>query len=638
MKGLNRVVFFSKQDLMGHTMLQKAERLLESDLDLKILDLNSLLEFHHIQEYFESGLFLHSWSAEQKSKYSSIVKTAIAQLRVYFFQLAPDRFKEEIANLEYDNRENFWVLFRYFELYKKIDRDIFVQLLGIFPNHIRYILPLKQIVDHYNHEIRTFLMDYEESAELLLSHYEQKHDHEPNNYNFPKSLTDADKVDIIDAYLDSADSNLNYIELAKHAKYLKLPPKTILKAHNKADDIKELFLNDENSISVKISASLVDNQEEPVVVTHDEEEGTTYTYSRKYFNCLQTQFELFSVFSDLFFYTNDEELIELVNKDSQMDTLEKVFMQSKSEYHTGMIFARKDMISLAQLGIFIHYLKERKLSIENILQGFVITFFKEKCKVENLTFHAPSADLNAFEKIRLFAPEMEYLLKQYKNLASEGNIDHDLLQVDSNPINYSDLKSLIKQKYVTSDHQVIRMIGHLFFDKNSILAERKKGSKQRSNLFQSFRKDRLKKSDFESYQIDHLDHLISDGFLKVNDMGELIMTDPILIWVSGKIWENGSINYGHVVPVIQQEIDRMISNGFLLTSDSLFTKEEVSYINYYLNKKEFTNGKDLRNKYLHGSNNRDSAKQEMDYLYFLRTTILILLKLKDDLEQYSVLC
>ncbi|QEM02712.1 hypothetical protein DIU31_003975 [Mucilaginibacter rubeus] len=35
-------------------------------------------------------------------------------------------------------------------------------------------------------------------------------------------------------------------------------------------------------------------------------------------------------------------------------------------------------------------------------------------------------------------------------------------------------------------------------------------------------------------------------------------------------------------------------------------------------------------QYMHGSYEQDAKQQQVDYLYFLRTTILILIKLRDD--------
>ncbi len=112
--------------------------------------------------------------------------------------MIPAKVMEEAALLEYNNQENFSELIRYFELYKSIDDALFLAILNAHPHHIRYILLLKQIVQHYNLTLRSFLMTGEESAELLLSHYEQKNT-PPSNYHFPKSLIDTDKQTIITA-------------------------------------------------------------------------------------------------------------------------------------------------------------------------------------------------------------------------------------------------------------------------------------------------------------------------------------------------------------------------------------------------------------------------------------------------------
>ncbi|WP_091168427.1 hypothetical protein [Mucilaginibacter gossypii] len=77
-------------------------------------------------------------------------------------------------------------------------------------------------------------------------------------------------------------------------------------------------------------------------------------------------------------------------------------------------------------------------------------------------------------------------------------------------------------------------------------------------------------------------------------------------------------------------MDRLIAEGLLNVSDKLFTKDEVSCLNFHLNMKEFSNSKGRRNKYMHGSYEQDTKQQQVDYLYFLRTTILIPIKLRDD--------
>jgi hypothetical protein len=83
--------------------------------------------------------------------------------------------------------------------------------------------------------------------------------------------------------------------------------------------------------------------------------------------------------------------------------------------------------------------------------------------------------------------------------------------------------------------------------------------------------------------------------------------------------------------MVRKEIDRMVAEQLLCFDSTLFTRAESSYFNYFLNKKEFTNGLDLRNQYMHGTNPGPDTKHERDYYILLRLIILVLLKMEDDL-------
>ncbi|WP_342648239.1 hypothetical protein [Mucilaginibacter sp. CSA2-8R] len=618
--------------MMKVPMLEKAERYLEGISDFGSMNLNSLLEYHHIHQYFENGLFLERWTEVQKSSYRKIIKTAFITLRKYLYDLRDKDFIGVIDELEFDNRSNFWEVFRYFEVYKKIERKTFEKILDAHPHHVRYILPLKQIVAHFNTELRAFLLTYEESAELLLTHYEQKHD-EPSEYYFPTDLNDTDKQDIIAAYLDSPSPNLNYVDLALHSKHLKLPPRLLLKAKQTSERVKDELLTEENSIKISGRAALNMDQSEAVIFEGEGEELTT-VYGGAFFDSIENDLKLFSVFSPVFLYTNQEGLINLVSKHTELNILEKIGMQSKNEYLYGMYFAKKDMDALNQLMIFDLYLHKKGRSIENLLHLVIHGLFNSYFKIPGLTFSMPDAGLKPVDKIRLLAPEMEYLLKQYKNFVSNGEISHELLQMDSSQVYFSDIPSLLERKYIYSDHGSIRTIQYHFFDQDSVLADRK-DSNGRRTLMKAFEAGKVYRSDFEDYQQQFIDQAVEAGDLLINDDGEVLMADPIRVIVAGKLRENGFISYWHYHKPFRDEIDRLIAEGLLRTSDKLLTSEEVNYFNFYLNKREYTNGKDLRNKYLHGSNIRDEHQQRADYHYFLRTFILILLKLRDDVTLYK---
>lgn len=65
--------------------------------------------------------------------------------------------------------------------------------------------------------------------------------------------------------------------------------------------------------------------------------------------------------------------------------------------------------------------------------------------------------------------------------------------------------------------------------------------------------------------------------------------------------------------------------------NSLLTRNEQDYLDFYLNKSKFINGYDIRNRYLHGTNVNDENQYESDYYSILKLIIIIILKINDDL-------
>ena len=91
------------------------------------------------------------------------------------------------------------------------------------------------------------------------------------------------------------------------------------------------------------------------------------------------------------------------------------------------------------------------------------------------------------------------------------------------------------------------------------------------------------------------------------------------------------ISFWHFPLEIRNVLIEFEKQNEVIFENCLFTREEIRYLNYNLNKKEFSNGLDLRNKYIHGSNSESKDVQENDYNVLLKIFILILLKIEDDI-------
>ena len=82
---------------------------------------------------------------------------------------------------------------------------------------------------------------------------------------------------------------------------------------------------------------------------------------------------------------------------------------------------------------------------------------------------------------------------------------------------------------------------------------------------------------------------------------------------------------------IEQQVAALVGTGDLCYGSTLFSKPEQNYLNYILNKKEYSNGLDLRNKYAHDTCPLDEKTQQYDYWELQKIMVLIILKINEEL-------
>ena len=81
----------------------------------------------------------------------------------------------------------------------------------------------------------------------------------------------------------------------------------------------------------------------------------------------------------------------------------------------------------------------------------------------------------------------------------------------------------------------------------------------------------------------------------------------------------------------QSEINKLIYENDIKYESTLFSKSEQDYLNFVLNKSQFGNSLDLRNKYIHSSfPHNDEDQQNTDYIILLKIIILVILKINDE--------
>lgn len=631
---MERIVFYSKEDMTTSYNLIKAEKLLNNLSSQQKFSLNDLLEFYNIKLHFDNDLFLPKWSKTEQEKYSQIIEEKWVTLKNRLLKISDQNIEKTLNDLEYNYKKNFWELINKLSIYKNVSPSTFSDILKNFSSQINYILPHRNIVQKFNKVLRDFLLTYRNTAEILLSQFEEKKsDYKSAKYYFPKSLSLADKEDIISTYLDREDSNLNYVRLvekSKNSNDLKLSDKTRYKAKKTAEEQNKEILEKGHTWSIRVQGGLSKDQDEPVIFKN--ENGLVEaTYSEKFLNKIDNQVDLFKVFSYLFNYTDETSLIYLVSKASELDVLERVMgLKSKNEYEIGEAFTRKEMLSILQLHLIENYLKRKNSGIEQLINSFIV-HINELLEPNKLMFQIRHSNSPELDKIRYILPDFDFLLKQYKNLADEGTIDIKLLQLSSRPIGFSQITSRNNRKYIYSNDRLILQLKHIFFSDQSHMYYTETFGTKHTNLFDLLTEEKVKIDDFANYQKDTIQSLIKDGYLKINKEKNVEIDNITFIYIIREIHRNGLLNYWHYPKFVRDEIDLQIDDKKLFVENTLFSEEEVKYLNFYLNQKIYTNGYDLRNKYSHGTNTQSEQKHKNDYYLILKIIILVLLKIEDDI-------
>ena len=629
----HRIVFYSKEDMSASNNLKRAEELLNIYNSNETFSINDFLEIYNIKLYFENDLYLLNWTEETKSKFKEIIEANWQLLRERLIKIDDDNIVNTLNDLDYNFRKDFWNLQNQLSSFKKISNSKFEEILNNFNHQITFILQQKGIVEKFDKQIRNFLIVYNETAEILLSKLEEKHRfNETPKINFPKSLTLIDKENIVNAYLEKEDANLNYVRLIENCKdsnELKLSAKTRLKAKKKSKELNSQIMENGVTWKVGIQVTFCKDQLEPVK-SNNNEGILEVIYSESFLDYLQYDIPLFFVFKKLFLFTDERNLITLVSKSSEQDVLETTFMKSKNAYEIGEVFTRKGILSSLQLIIFEEYLKRKSNSIENLISSF-IEYLNDYIAPNKLIFNIQNSEISYVKKIRDLAPEYDSLLKQYQTYVDEGEIDIELVQINSTPIRYSEMYSLSDKKYIYIEGNLVFRLKYLFYSNQSLLYYIEPYNDKYNNLYDLLINENVKIDAFQNYQQDEIIKLINEGYLKIDTQECVKINTEILIYIVGELHRNEVISYWNYNKNVRDELDKMIEDKLVKIENTLLTIQEKNYFNYFLNKKEFTNGLDLRNKYLHGTNSYSEIEHKRDYYILLKIIILTLLKIEDDL-------
>ncbi|WP_277211997.1 hypothetical protein [Isoptericola croceus] len=631
-----RVRFFGVHDLAAGWYVPRVAELVERfDPANAPSEATDLLELHNVQQYLEHGFVPREYTESERA----IATTRAGQIRSavarFFSSVDNANCASLIGDVDHEYHADLLELLGRHKAFERCDAATMLQALGQAGVHLSELLACKKLVAAYDAEVRDQLLASAGNAEHLVRKHLQRDVR--GEVHLPRSLTQADARELLERYVDSPDANPNYVGLIESAPVSTdtgVDAKLKLRAKRRNAEMTEKFFENNEGFKTGTEVGLSDTQVEPAKFEMDESDGLVarFTYSSRWLDETADNPSILNNFQHLFEFVDRHSLLSLPSYQAQLGVFER-FMGAtgKTHYQVGAGFRAVDMSSLLQTRLYQHYLDSKGRDLEEVVSWFFEEYLAEEFAARNFSFRPSSGGASYLERVRHLFAEMESVMAQFSLWVDNGELDPELLAITSDQVRYKQVPSLLSGKYVypTQSPDIVGILNALFSDQSSLtyISDELRGD----NAAELLLRNEVAYDDFHEYQRHAIDQLVALGILE--DTGvrvRIANAEQFLILRSLFVTE--ACSYYHLSGHGRAEVDAMVARGWVERRTSLLTEAEGQYFNYFLNKVEFSNGPELRNKYLHGSqvNGEGEDAHFHAYVIALRLMIALVIKLNDD--------
>lgn len=632
---MKRVKFFSTTDLALGNYLTRVEKIILNFNENAEHEINDILELYNCTIFIENKVFFTSWSEVHKERLEARCKIIRSFVARYFSNINETNLELVVETLNRQYKEDFLKLFTQYRLEKRINEAILVNILRKKFFSISQVCQQPKLVEHYEKAVKRFLLERPLNAELLFDKYVVDSRTNKKQLHLPKSLTKDEVNVLITNYIDSTEANTNYLQL-------------IINNHN----TKDFFVTDENRWRAKkrkerIEKELFSNstglsfefkfvfQKDALQLVEQKLDGTVLEviYDQNY---LEEELEFEDILNNfiwIFEFIDSNGRVNFVNNIStRTSILDMIQLKAKRDYPINESFRISETITEASMALYYSFLKKQNIRLENVLEWFFKVYLKEDFFVSDYAFTAPSEGSSYKEKCRDILPEIEYVLQQFKCYVAYSDINHELLALSSSGIAFSQIPSLIENKYIYKK-DILNPIFHLLFSDQVLLGYLENPEKDSATFYELLLKHKVHIDEFKDYQRAEVQYLIDSDYISTQD-GLLVWKNPKRIKILYELYHLNVISMYRLPDTLQEEVKLMHQENLVAFESSLFSKSEQDMFDYYLNNSKFQNGPQLRNKYAHGrlgnSANSNEDVNYKNYLLIFKLLITIVLKINED--------
>lgn len=607
----------------------------EYEIGAQCSDINSALELYNIQKLFQIRAKLPDWSEEYFRQLTQKATGHTSTIGAFWKTVEDKNFIETYKNTEKLYRDNFWEEFERHKTYRRVSKETFRFFLKTQKPLITYILRQKEVVREYGQELAEHMLDDPQSAELLLDYYLGL-DKAP--CFLPNELSAEQKVQILEKYISSDDCNMNYLQSLLNGritnnKEFPVTPRLKQRAQKRLDAFWKNHFETHQGVETSVGVEFTPDC--PVEAGCLSRKGTDLCaqYNTSWFLENLDYPTLLNNFIYLFGYVDFQFRSEFPAISSEMSEMEKnIGIRGPKEYRYGCAFEQRSLLFSAQLVVYANFLKRQGIAIEDVFQWFFETYLKEEFGVENFSFPVCSPEASILEKAKMMATEIERVFKQYKlyceDGCEDGKIDHELLELETCSEKIDRIPSLRGNKYIYTTGDESATAQFLLFSNQSVLGMVESCGHEYETLYELLRKETVRLEDFADFQKRDLQWLIQRNLLAIDPIGAIIPAWK-KVRLLKDLYDKGVIVNGYYSDC-NAALEELQRQGFIRCESSLFSVPEQQYLNFMLNQAEYSNGHQLRNKYVHGSYPLDETKQQQDYIELLKIMVLIIIKINEE--------
>ncbi len=622
------IKFYGENDMsIGWALEASEDKLQTVSSESNAKNINEAIELFNIKQLLDTGVRLKKWDENTYNGYKAQAPLLMKLCAKFFSQINDDNFIQIEEEICVSYLEDFWMLIEKFKVYERINKETFKRFLEKNPT-LWVILKRKHIVNYFGQELTDMLKVSEQTPKLIAHNFLEAGEEVP--YYFPKEFLPSEYEQILKKYVEGENPNPNYLRLimiCNSTKECPISDKLKLAAKKAYNRYWENNPSRGKGIGYGVEISFGDVPD--IVICESEGQIKKYKYDIKWLEENADYATILNNFKFVFEYFDMFWRCTFVAVEFQMGVFEKhIGVKGKREYITGTTFNMCEMTSTLQMNAYYSFLKKNNIDFELVIKWFFEQYLKQEFGAEGFVYNPSKSDASWIEKCKNISSEMDGVLKQYRMYVEEGQIDRELLEISSGHIVFDTLPSFLDYKYVyAKSSDVCNQMYLLFSDQSHITYTGKTESKYKAFYF-LIMSEEMKRTDFFEYQLPSIDWLIEKNVLYVDD-NQVLRLNKEYAAILADLYMHDVVCFQYYGSYKKILTEMKETNDVRMTS-TLFSEPETNYLNYMLNRAEFSNGKDLRNKYIHSTYPMDEEEQMQDYMELLKIMIIIMGKINEE--------